>query len=198
MNLDVLILLQEFFLTSQHFYYQSIEHTNVDTSQQAHLPSTYPLTASPIFEEEPGIETSPPLENPEVTSSNQHLKLHVEGSEEEQSKGDDDRIIVEDSSYDDEADQYIMVASERNVGSGNMSKPDLTSSKDPTPATNAQITNTVISPEELEKLKKDNPLHAFDLLVKSDTLLSKSIRKSSDTSTCGLSETSKENLVGEF
>jgi len=82
-NLDLLILLQEFFLTSKHFYYQSIKHSNADTSQQTQLPSTDPLAASPILEEEPGVETSPPQENLEVTSPNQHPELHVEGSEDE-------------------------------------------------------------------------------------------------------------------
>ena len=61
-----------------------------------------------------------------------------------------------------------------------------------------QPPNTAISPEELEQLEKDNPRDAFDLLVKRDTLLSKSIGKSSDTSTGCLSETSTENLLAEF
>ena len=198
MNLDLLISLQELFLTSKHFYYQSIEHSNADTSQQAQLPSNDLLAESPILEEEPGVETSPPPKNLEVTSPNQHPELHVEGLEEEQSKGDDDRIIAEDSSFDDQEKQYIIVASEHNVVSGNMSKLGMTSSKDATPTANTQTPNTTISLEELEQLERDNPPDAFDLLVKSDTLLSKSIGKSLDTSTGSLSETSKENLLAEF
>jgi len=69
-----------------------------------------------------------------VTSPNQFPELHPEGSNEERSREGDDRNIAEDSSLDDQENQYIMVASEHNVDSGNKSKPVLTSSKDATPA----------------------------------------------------------------
>jgi len=154
--------------------------------------------ASPILEEEPGVETSPSPENPEVTSPNQHRELHVEGLEEERSREGDHRNIAEESSPDDQVDQYIVVASEYNVDSGNKSDPALPSSKDATPVANTQAPNAIMSLEELEQLERDNPFDAFDLLVQSDTLLSKSIGKSSDTFTGGLSQTSKENLLSEF
>ena len=91
-----------------------------------------------------------------------------------------------------------MVASEHNVDSSNKSDPALPSSKDATPASNTQAPNAIMSLEELEQLERDNPFDAFDLLVQSDTLISKSIRKFSDTSTGGLSHSSKENLLSEF
>jgi len=49
---------------------------------------------SPIFEEEPGVETSPPLENPEVTSPNQHPNPNPEGLEEERSREGDDQNLA--------------------------------------------------------------------------------------------------------
>jgi len=55
-----------------------------------------------------------------------------------------------------------------------------------------------MSQEELEQFEKDNPFYAFELLLWSDILLSKSIGKSSDTSTGGLSQTSKKSLLAEF
>jgi len=198
MNWDVLILIVRYFLTCRQIYYQGIEHIHADTSQQAQLISTDPLVTSPILKEEPVIENSPPLENPEVTSPNQHPEPHAEGLEEERSREGDDRNIAEDLSLDDQVDQYIMVASEHNVDSGNKSNTALPSSKDATPAANTQAPNVTMSQEELEQLERDNPFDAFDLLVQSDTLLSKSIGKSSDTSTGGLSHSWKENLLSEF
>jgi len=55
-----------------------------------------------------------------------------------------------------------------------------------------------LSQEELAQLVKDNPLEAFDFLVKSDVLFSKSTGKSSEISTDDRSETSKDNLLAEF
>lgn len=63
---------------------------------------------------------------------------------------------------------------------------------------NIQPTNVAMSQEELDQLEKNNPLEAFDFLVKSNVLFSKSTRKSSDISTDDPSETSKENLLTEF
>ena len=57
---------------------------------------------SPILEEEPGVEASPPPENPEVTSPNQHLEPYAEGLKEERSREGDDRHIAADSSLDDQ------------------------------------------------------------------------------------------------
>jgi len=46
-----------------------------------------------------------------------------------------------------------------------------------------------LSQKELAQLEKDNPFEAFDFLVKSDVLFSKSTGKSSDISTDDPSET---------
>jgi hypothetical protein len=64
--------------------------------------------------------------------------------------------------------------------------------------TTIQPANVAMSQEELDRLEKNNPLEAFDFLVKSDVLFSMSTGKSSDTSTDDPSETSKENLLAEF
>jgi len=46
---------------------------------------------SPILEEEPGVGTSPPLENLEVTSPNHHPGTPAEGLEEDRSREGDER-----------------------------------------------------------------------------------------------------------
>ena len=61
-----------------------------------------------------------------------------------------------------------------------------------------QIDNVALSQEELAQLEKDNPLEAFDFLVKSDVLFYKSTEKSSEISTDDPSETLKDNLLAEF
>ena len=109
-----------------------------------------------------------------------------------------DNNNVEDSSLGDQVDQYIMVPNEQHFESGNQFNPALPSSKDVPPAANIVASNTAMSQEELEQFEKDNPFDAFEFLVRSDTLLSKNIGKSSDTSTGGLSQTSKESLLAEF
>ena len=91
-----------------------------------------------------------------------------------------------------------MAATEHNVDSGTKSDPVLPSSKNVTPSVNIHTPNVTMSMEELEKLERDNPFDAFDLLVQSDTFLSKSIGKSANTSTSGLSQTSKESLLSKF
>jgi len=78
------------FLTSEQIYYQGIDHNHADKSQQAQLLSTNPLVTSPILEEEPGVETSPPPKNLEVTSPNQHPEPHAKSLEEERSREADD------------------------------------------------------------------------------------------------------------
>ena len=133
-----------------------------------------------------------------MTSPNQHPEPHAKDMEEERSREGDDRNLAEDSSLDDQVDQYIMVASKHNVDSGNKSDPVLPLPKDPTPAANTQAPNAIMSLEELEQLERDNPFDAFNLFVQNDTFQSKSIGKSSDTSTDGLSQTSKENLLSKF
>jgi len=91
-----------------------------------------------------------------------------------------------------------VAATEHNVDSGTKSDPVLPSSKNVTPSVNIHTPNVTMSMEELEKLERDNPFDAFDLLVQSDTFLSKSIGKSANTSTSGLSQTSKESLLSKF
>ena len=110
----------------------------------------------------------------------------------------DDQDNVEDSSLDGQVDQYIMAPNEQNFESGNQSNPALPSSKDVPPTSNILASSAAMSQEELEQFEKDNPFDAFELLLQSDTLLSKRIGKSSDTSIGGLSQTSKESLLAEF
>jgi len=85
---------------------------------------------SPILEEEPRVETSPPLENLEVTSPNQHPGTPTEGSEEDRSWECDDQDNIENSSLDYQVDQYIMTPNEQHFESGHQSNPVLPSSKD--------------------------------------------------------------------
>ena len=106
-NLDLFISFQEYLLISKQFSYHSIEHNNTDTSQQAQLPTTNLLAASPIAEEDAGVDSSPPPLNLEVTSPNQHPESHVEGLENDQSKGNDGQIDTWDSSLDAHTDQHI-------------------------------------------------------------------------------------------
>ena len=134
-NLDLFISFQEYLLIPKQFSYQSIEHSNADTSQQAQLPTIDLLAASPIAEEEAGVESSPPLLNLEVTSPNQHPG---------------------DSSLDAHTDQHIVVG-KYNVSLGNTSNPGDNSSKDATPMVKIQTTNVALSQEELDQLEKDNP-----------------------------------------
>ena len=91
-----------------------------------------------------------------------------------------------------------MVPTKHHVELGNQSNPALPSIKDVPPSANILASSAVMSLEELEQFERDNPFDAFELLVRNETLLSKSIGKSSDTSTGGLSQTSKESLVAEF
>jgi len=91
-----------------------------------------------------------------------------------------------------------MVPTKHHVELGNQSNPALPSIKDVPPSANILASSAIMSLEELEQFERDNPFDAFELLVRNETLLSKSIGKSSDTSTGGLSQTSKESLVAEF
>jgi len=138
-------------LTIEQIYYQGVEHNPTDTSQQAQLLSTDPLVPSPILEEELGVGTSPPPENLEVTSPNQHPGTPVEGLEEDKSREGDDRDNVEDPSLDDQVDQYIMVPNEQHFESGHQSNPALPSSKDVPPAANILASSTAMSREELKR-----------------------------------------------
>jgi len=146
---------------------------------------------SPILEEEPRVETSLPLENLEVTSPNQHPGTPAEELEEDRSREGDDQDNIEDSSLDDQVDQYIMAPNEQHFESGHQSNLVLPSSKDVPPSSNILASSAAMSQEELEQFEKDNPFDAFKLLLRSDTLLSKSIGKSSDTSIVGLSQNYK-------
>ena len=132
-----------------------------------------------------------------MTSPNQHPKSYVEGSENDQSKGNDDLIDAGDSSLDAHTDQQLVVR-KYNISLGNTSNLDDNSSKDATPMVKIQIDNVALSQEELAQLEKDNPLEAFDFLVKSDVLFYKSTEKSSEISTDDPSETLKDNLLAEF
>jgi len=112
--------------------------------------------------------------------------------EEYGSREGDDQDHTEDSSLHDQVDQYIMTRKKQHLESGHQSKHVLPSSKDVPPASNILASSAAMSQEELEQFEKDNPFYAFELLLRSDTLLSKSIGKSSDTSTSGLSHSEGE------
>lgn len=96
------------------------------------------------------------------------------------------------------ADQYVIVPKNNNADLGKPSKPAEHPSKDVIQTVTLQPTGIVIRKEEPDQLEKTNPIDAFDFLVKSDILFSKSLGKSSDPSTDNPSETSKENLLAEF
>ena len=133
------------------------------------------MAASPIVEEEADVESSPSLLNLEVLSSKQRPDSHAE---------------------DLRQDQQIVAVTQCNVDIG--SAFDLgNSSNDVTPVVDVQ-SNVAISQEELDQLEKDNPLEAFDLLMKSDALFSKSTGKSPDVSTNDPLESSRDSLLAEF
>lgn len=140
------------------------------------LPSADLITGSPIDEEEEeeGVETSTPPDI-EMTSPNQPSEAHDEDLDMEKSTGGEEPVFAKKTS--DHGDH---------------------SSKNITSMVSLHPTDTIISQEELDQLEKVNPLDAFDFLVKSDVLFSKSGGKSSNVSTDDPSETSKENLLTEF
>jgi len=55
-----------------------------------------------------------------------------------------------------------------------------------------------VSPEELDMLEETDPIEAFNLMIRSCALLSKTTEGSSNTSISNPSETSKENLLMEI
>ena len=114
----------------------------------------------------------------------------------DQSKGGDGQSSAGHSIPDASSNQQILAVTKHNIDLG--SAFDLgNSSKDATLVVNVQ-SNVAISQEELDQLEKDNPLEAFDFLMKSDVLFSKSTGKSLDVSANDPSETSKDNLLAEF
>jgi len=117
---------------------------------------------------------------------------------EDGSREGDDQDHIEDSSLDDQVDQYIVSPNEQHLELGHQSKLVSPSSKDVPPTSSILASSAAMSQEELEQFEKDNPFDAFELLLRSDTLLSKIILKSSDTSTGGLSHSFKESLLAEF
>lgn len=60
------------------------------------------------------------------------------------------------------------------------------------------FTDVAIDPTELDRLRKVNPLAAFDLLMKNNALFSDSCGKSSNVSADTPSENLQENLLAEF
>ena len=198
MDLKSFILCQEYILTLRQFSYQSIEHSNADTSQQAQLSSANLLAASPIVEEEADVESSPFPLNHEVLPPDQHPTSHAEDLEKDQSKKGDGQISAGNLIPDASSDQHIVIVTKHNVVPCSTFDLGDTSSKDDVPMANVQPTNMAITQEELDQLEKDNPLEAFDFPIKSDVLFSRSTGKSPDVSASGPSETSKDNLLAEF
>jgi len=133
-----------------------------------------------------------------VLSPDQRPASHAEDLGQEQSKGGDGQNSAGHLIPDASSDQHIVVVTKCNVDLGSAFDLGDKSSKDATPMANVQTTNVAISQEELDQLEKNNPLEAFDFLIKSDVLFSRSTGKSPDVSANDPSETSKENLLAEF
>jgi len=133
------------------------------------------LATSPIVEEEADIESSPSPLNLEVLSPKQRLVSHAEDLRQDQQM-----VAVTQCNFD--------IGSTFGLGD---------SSKDTTSAVDVH-SNVAISQEELDQLEKDSPLEAFDFLMKSDALFSKSIGKSPDVSANDPLESSRDSLLAEF
>jgi len=150
---------------------QGIEHSQSDNFQHAQLLSTDQATASPIVEEDEGVETSTPSPHFEVTSPNLLPAAPGEDAVREISVGDID--------LDDRVNQYILASREGNAGLDQPTTPCEKLSTEVMPTTNVQPTK-IISEEDFDQLEKVNPLDA------------------SNVSADDPSETSKENLLAEF
>jgi len=105
------------------------------------------LAASPIAEEEADVESSPSPLNLEVLSSKQRPASHVEDL------GQDHQIVAVTQSNVDIGSKFDL---------GNLLR-------DAKLVVDVQ-SNVAISQEELDQLEKDNPLEAFDFLIKSNAL----------------------------
>jgi len=165
-----------------------MEHSQADKSQHAQLVPTDQVNASPIAEEDEGVETSSPLPQFEPTS---HCSLPTVPDE-----GAVGAALVEDSDLDDVVDHYILASRDETTGLVQTNAPGEKPLAEVAPAKNVQSAK-VISQEDLDQLEKANPLDAFDFLAQ-DVLLSRSTRKSSHVSADDVSETLKENLLAEL
>jgi len=165
-----------------------MEHSQTDKSQHAQLVSTDHVNASPIAEEDEGVETSSPSPQFEQTSQCPLSTVPDEGAA--------GATLVEDSDHDDVADQYILALREETTGLVQTNAPGEKPLAEIAPAKNVQPAK-IISQEDLDQLEKANPLDAFDFLAQ-DVLLSRSTGKSSHVSTDDMSEISKENLLVEL
>ena len=85
-----------------------MEHSQTDKSQHAQLVSTDHVNASPIAEEDEGVETSSPSSQFEPTSQCPLSTVPDEGVA--------GATLVEDSDLDEVADQYILASREENTG----------------------------------------------------------------------------------
>jgi len=143
------------------------------------------VSASPIAEEDEGVETSSPSPQFEPIS---HCPLSTVPEE-----GVAGETVVEDSDLDVVADQYILASREENTDLAQLNVPSEKSLVEASPAIFVQSVKT-ISQEDLDQLEKANPLDAFDVLAQ-DVLLSRSTGKSPHVSTEDMSDISKENLA---
>jgi len=165
-----------------------MEHSQLDKSQHAQLVCTDHVSASPIAEEDEGVETSSPSPQFEPIS---HCPLSTVPNEDVAGA-----IVVEDSDLDVVADQYILASREENTDLAQLNVPGEKSLAEISPAKIVQSVKT-ISQENLDQLEKANPLDAFDVLAQ-DVLLSRSTGKSPHVSTEDMSDISKENLLAEL
>jgi len=165
-----------------------MEHSQLAKSQHAQLVSTDHVNASPIAEEDEGVETSSPSPRFEPIP---HCPLSTVPDE-----GVAGATVVYDSDLDVVADQYILASREENTDLAQLNVPSEKSLAEISPTTNVQSVK-IISQEDLDQLEKSNPLDAFDVLAQ-DVLLSQSTGKSSHVSTDDMSDISKENLLAEL
>jgi len=161
--------------TQTFCFCQSIEYSHADTSQQAQIPSAGLLATSTIAEEEADVESSPSPLNLEVPSSKQRPTFHAEDL------GQDQQTVVVTQCNVDVGNAFDM---------GNSSNVDM-------PVVDVQ-SHVAISQEELDHLERDNPLEAFDFLMKCDALFSKSNEKSPNVSVNDPSESSRDSLWQNF
>ena len=92
--------------------------------------------------------------------------------------------------------RFCSLVTQCNVDLGNAFDLD-SSSEDAMLVVNVQ-SNVAISQEELDQLEKDNPLEAFDFLMKRDVLFSRSTGKSPDISANDPIDSSRDSLLAVF
>lgn len=164
-----------------------MQGSQADKSKHTQLLSVGQATASPIVEEDEGVETSTPPPYMEITSPNQPLAAPSDNLNQKMHAGDNDLEL------EGTEDQFIMASRVDNVVASPMPTHGPSPSIDVMPVADS----VVISQEDLDQLEKVNPLNTFDFLA-NDILFSRSTGRSSNVSAEDPSPTSKDNLLAEF